>query len=197
MCRYAGVVLNRCTLDPSLTLTPPLRHPIVHLRPYCAPSPGQAATGRDYRDDGSFWAPLRQGFRFEFPTEVLRLIHSEYVAAEDNHACDFIGNPLTERTDDRLLSDCRRVGNSEWPYLSLRCNCGIVGGCIRTSYDRDGQEDGYDVSCSRGDFALGLYDIEGDWSRIAKEVQRRGLPVPPIIYDGKEIFDLRKLGSAE
>ena len=35
-----------------------------------------ARTGKDFRDDGSFWRPLREAFRFELPTEVLELIHT-------------------------------------------------------------------------------------------------------------------------
>ena len=46
-----------------------------------------ARTGKDFRDDGSFWRPLREAFRFELPTEVLELIHTYYVDATPWKVC--------------------------------------------------------------------------------------------------------------
>lgn len=110
-----------------------------------------ARTGKDYRDDGSFWRPLREAFRFELPTEVLKLIHTYYVDAEFEHALDFEANPLSARTDKQLLLDLQRIRRAADESFNRKCLCGVVGGCCYDEFNHDGDHIGYNVCCSAGE----------------------------------------------
>ena len=110
-----------------------------------------ARTGKNFRDDGSFWRPLREAFRFELPTEVLELIHTYYVDAEFEHALDFEANPLSARTDKQLLLDLQRIRRAADESFNRKCLCGVVGGCCYDEFNHDGDHIGYNVCCSAGE----------------------------------------------
>ena len=122
-------------------------------------------TGKDYRDDGSFWAPLRDALRFKLPTEILELVHRHYVVAEFEHALDHDGeNPPSVRTDQRLLLDTRRLLNAEEESRHLTCLCGIPGGCCyypkRHPFGDDNYDGSYHMECKMGEIWLVTTEIE-------------------------------------
>ena len=124
-----------------------------------------ARTGKEYRDDGSFWMPLREGFRFALPTDALRLIHTHYVPIEFEHAMDIDGNPISAPTDAQLELDIRRLYHASVESFSLTCHCGIQGGCCHTVYTADGEQDGYSQDCDSGEVFLVSVDI-GDIEQL-------------------------------
>ena len=139
--------------------------------------PISAHTGKDYRDDGSFWRPLREAFRFELPTEVLKLIHKHYVIAEFEHARDLTSNPLSARTDNQLQLDFQRLSHASTESGACMCYCGKVGGCLYSCYTKDGEYDGYDQRCDIGDVpqmtTIGIDEEIHFW--FEPECEKRGI----------------------
>ena len=132
-----------------------------------------ARTNRNYRDDGSFWPPLRQAFRFELPTEVLRLIHKHYVVAE----FEFASTAVSRRSDQQLLLDLQRYKNAYEESGHCMCLCGKVGGCCYDIRGPDEEDEGYGMHCSAGEVWLKqVYLMEDVWA-IEAECKERGLAV--------------------
>ena len=132
-------------------------------------------TGKDYRDDGSFWRSLRDAFQFELPTEVLELIHKYYVVADFEHSYVI---PLSICTNERLLLDLQRTRNASQEVCNCMCLCGKIGGCI---YDIPPSEDvpeGYGIHCAAGDWVM-IEESELKWHivHIEGECEKRGLAV--------------------
>ena len=108
----------------------------------------------EFRDDGSFWQPLRKAFGFELPDDVLKLIHQHYVVAEFEHAMNEGSNVLSRRSDNQLQLDIKRLKGALEKSHTLMCNCGIPGGCCYIVPDDEGNENGYGMNCDRGDIWL-------------------------------------------
>ncbi len=108
----------------------------------------------EFRDDGSFWQPLREAFGFWLPDDVLKLIHQHYVVAEFEHTMNEGSNVLSRRSDNQLQLDIKRLASALERSHTVMCNCGIPGGCCYTVRDDEGNEDGYAMNCDRGDIWL-------------------------------------------
>ena len=132
-------------------------------------------TGKDYRDDGSFWRSLRDAFHFELPTEVLQLIHKYYVVADFEHTYVFL---LSICTNERLLLDLQRTRNASKEVRNCMCLCGKIGGCIYDIPQSEDVPEGYDIHCAAGDWVIGEeFCLKGHIENIEGECEKRGLAV--------------------
>jgi hypothetical protein len=132
----------------------------------------------EFRDDGSFWQPLREAFGFELPDDVLKLIHPHYVVAEFEHAMNEESNVLSRRSDNQLQLDINRLTNALEKSLTLTtCNCGIPGGCCYSVHDEDGNEDGYEMNCDRGEIWLESVYIADCLLSAQEEWKRRDIRI--------------------
>ena len=141
-------------------------------------------TGRDFRDDGSFWRPLREAFRFELPTEVLRLIHEHYIFAEFALATTA---ELSTRSDQQLLLDLQRLQNAYKERGYCMCLCGIVGGCCYNVRGPDGEDEGYAQHCPYGEVWMQQLYLDEEISSVESECEKRGLVLHELVVSNSPL----------